>query len=188
MKAKNRKLIQDIFLLVLFPSNLWILFRLLLSANAALEQGGVNELIAFGSYHLAFALVESLFVMLPLSLLAFVLARFFDPPRVPGAITAFYLSVAMLLLTYRGAQFFDPPLALWFAFLRRDNLLLFGFIEIMIWGLSLGVIGFITWGAIARESFNLRMQALLERIKPLSWLYLALDVAGVFVVVWRNLT
>lgn len=173
------------FLWVAFPIHAWAIYYYLINADR--YAGRSNwEAVGLGGYILLIALVETALVTGFLLMLGLLLPRRWPPERRQVARMGVYASAALwlvlgqvVILRFRTrpritAEFFAP--------LNQDSVLpLILFLLVLVASVTLPL-----WAA-GRPGWQKALNAIAERVSLLSWLYLALDAAGLVIVILRNL-
>ncbi|TAK13100.1 MAG: hypothetical protein EPO32_06455 [Anaerolineae bacterium] len=173
------------FLWVAFPIHAWAIYFYLINADR--YAGRSNwEAVGLGGYILLIALIESLLVTGFFLLLGLLLPRRWPPKQRQAArigvfgVTALWLVLGQVTLL----RFRQRPgvTAAFFAPINQPSVLpLLLFLLVLVVSIALPI-----WAA-GKPGLQRVLNGLVERVSLLSWLYLALDVAGLVVVIIRNL-
>lgn len=172
---------RDTFLLFTactFPVHVWALLNLFRKAPAYVLRLGVREIVGVSAYTLAFALLESLILLLFLILLSAILpGKYFRDRFVPqGAILVFLISTWLIPMHY-----LRPILAS----LNIDpkQYLTLIFLWVISFVILLSALSYLIRRSSAIETVIFRF---VDRLIVLAGLYLLLDVVSVFIIVVRN--
>jgi hypothetical protein len=156
-----------------FPIHVWAIVRLLNEVPAWRIRLSVWELVGAVAYTLSFALVETALVLLVLICLAFILpAKLLRARFVAQGSMMVFLSSAWAVLTHLGL-----------AALLSDSRLFLAWLILLLASLAISYL-LIHWNRKLERAIS----SLVERLVPLSYLYIGLDFLGVFIVVLRNVS
>ena len=158
---------------ILFVINIWAIINILRAVPSWILSRTIWEMIGIISYPLAFALIESLIVLIGLIIVAVILPKkvLRDNFVSMGSLSAILASLGMIITHLYGEELDIWPL--------RD----FGrYLLVLIGIVLLSWIPIYFVNGIAKS-----IKFISTRIKPLSIAYLVLDILALFVVVTRNI-
>jgi hypothetical protein len=156
-----------------FPIFVWAIFSYLYAFPGYVLRLSVWDLIGTASYTLAFALVESLVIMVPFVLLAVILpAPFFKDRGI--ALTAIIVFISSIWIAY--ANYHQINLGDWDVSQSLPGVLLY------LISIAIPIALVIRWKRI-----NDLFQAFIQRLAVLVYIYAALACLGVLIVLFRNL-
>ncbi|MCJ7537141.1 MAG: hypothetical protein WA997_05425 [Anaerolineales bacterium] len=158
---------------ILFLVNVWAIINILRAVPSWILSRTIWEMIGIMSYPLAFALLESILFLIGLIILAVVLPRKIlrDNFIAMGSLTALLATLGMILAHLYGEDF-----GIW---LVRD----FGKYLLLLIGLVL-----VSWVAVYYfKRLAKTIESVVNRLTPLSTVYLAVDILAVFVILIRNI-
>lgn len=181
-----RKFFIDIILVVAFPSHLWAIYRSLVRGEFVYKDYGTWDLVGFVSYNLQYALIESILASLVLVVLSLMLFGRWRYERRLSVIIAAYLCVVVSVVLRWG--FTSSGEESRTALIGFMNSLPGAIVIYKYFFLALVVFG-ISW-VIARTAFvektEKRFVGFIDKVKPVSILYLILDGFGLMILIIRN--
>jgi hypothetical protein len=184
---KRRGAFRDlalVFAAVVFPIHIWSIINLLDEVPAWMLRLSLGELIGVIAYTQLFALIESILVAAVLVGIRQLLVAAGRLPKLVGLrrlIAEKYVSLAAVFIFVNSIwagliQIYYETLRLWSA------------AQFLPWALLFLLSNLLLLGLVARFSRADRIVRLLvERLAVLSYLYVALDVVCLFIVLARNL-
>jgi hypothetical protein len=163
-----------LFLVVVFPIHIWALINLFEVIPAAILHLSVAQLLGLAAYILVFALLESLVIFGVLFLASLVLPRsFYALQLVPvGTIWITCVSISAAVIHLHEKLKLDLNRAYW------AGLWIF---------IGLAAAGLATAWAVRSPRLRTWIGSLVERLSPLSMIYLGLDAIALAIVLARNL-
>lgn len=180
-----------LFLIITFPIQLWSIFISLRNVESVIERTfNLMDGIGYVSYALLTALVESLLLFILILLFGFLLPRHFDEEKrvVQLALLGYAIIFWMMIeQIYTLFEISNPGITLDFIFQfshpYRVTILTFGFLLLLI----IMTIALPMFFLNRNKRTEMFLGNIFSRIIPLSIFYIVLDVAGIIVVVFRNI-
>ena len=187
-KRYTRQGLLSLFLTCAFPLHVWTIILVLRDVSWVAERTNVWDAVGVGAYGLVFALVESLVVFL-----VFALFGFFTPRGWAVDKRIAFLSLLVLLLS--GWGIVSQLLFLWNVSLPSSLIQILvqsGHPVRILYAASLAVvlasIGVPVYLFLRSDNFIRSIQGLSERLSLLTGFYLFLDLAGLAIVILRNIS
>ena len=157
---------------IIFVINVWAIINILRAVPSWILSRTIWEMIGIISYPLAFALIESLIFLVGLIFLAVILPKRVMREKFVGtsSLSALIATLGMVI-----AHLYGKELGIWSV---RD----FGWYLLILLGVVI-----VSWILVSVvKQLNDRVEDIAGRLTPLSTLYLVLDVAGLMIVIARN--
>ena len=177
----------SLFLMCAFPLHFWTLILVFRDIQWMTERTNVWDALGVASYAMVFAFLESLLLFLILMLLGFLVPTQWTREMRIALLAVLFLILsvwAMLSQLYFLAAVQTPG---WFIFLMART----GHPVRILYALALILVtptlALPAWFALRSEKFLKSVNSLIERLSLLSGLYLFFDVAGLIIVIIRNL-
>ena len=171
----SRRDVLLLFAACVFPIHIWSIINLLYELPAWMLRSDLWDVAGMVAYTLAFALFESMCVLLVLLLICFVLPRRFPRDRVLalGSMVVFVTSVWAIGIHYRIVDSLAPAQA-------QAGWLLWLAVYLAVMGIA---------GLFIYRDSRLRrwIESFVERLAVLSFLYVLVDFICVIILVLRNI-
>lgn len=186
MSQSLRKFSLDLFLVAVFPSHLWAIYRSLVRGEFVYNDYGLGDMIGFIAYNLQYALIESILVSLVLVIVSKILfGRWRYERRLSVIVAAYLCVVASVVLRWGFTSSGEEIRVGLIEFINQ----LPGAISIYKYVFLALIILSISW-VIARTAFvekiEKRFMGLVGKVKLVSILYLILDGFGLLILIFRN--
>ncbi len=181
-----------LFLVVAFPIHAWSIFMVLQDFQWVMERTvSAWDGIGYAAYSLTFALFESIVIFLIIWLLSFLLPTEWKSNKTIAGMTIVIMSVSLWAILNQLYFFYiETPLVMSIpqTFISLDHPIR--------WFYSAAGIGFLLMLALIvvplffinrSKKFTKAVMSVIDRLIILSGLYIVLDVAGIIVILIRNL-
>lgn len=169
----NKRDLFRLFSVCAFPIHVWAIVLMLQQVSPTLEWTGPWTVVGLASYTLGFALFESAILTAVVILFAYLLPRTWQAAERLVQISLLFLVFSLWVIVRRLLMIFEISLVAW---------QLVGLILLILVSLFLPVVFLHRSGR-----FQSLLLAFIDKLVVLAALYVALDVAGVFVIIFRNL-
>jgi hypothetical protein len=181
----SRENLIKLFLIVAFPINFWALLLWFRDIEFITERTDFNDAIGAGGYVMTFALGEALIIFLAVNLLILLLSKNKEEGKVLAQVTAAFLMLSVWLMFEQALHLFEwaEEGFLWRIQYHLDNLTQYG---ILAWAMMLLAIIFALVAIHRYESLKKFILSAIDRTILLSGLYLVFNLAGIVIVVIRN--
>jgi len=183
---KSFKFFFSIFLVSLFPLHFWATIMIFRDLEFVSERTDMWAAIGYGGYSLLFALLESIAVAIVLWGASFLLPRKWGRTQTLSIIGSFFIILAGASIVDMAAHAFND--------IRVSKQYLYGLEHFTSLTYAL-IFAAVLIALVASLLLILKTQKgkkifadIFERIMLLSYFYLVIDLAGIVVVVIRNLT
>ena len=187
-KRYTKRRLLSLFITCAFPLHVWAIILFLSDVSWITERTNVWDAVGVGAYALTFALLESLIVFA-----VFVLVGFFTPGQWPIDKRVAFLSMLVLILSAWGIV--SQLLFFWnvvlpesvIRFLRQSGhplrIIYAASLTIVLPSIGVPVLVFLRTDRLIHL-----IQGLSERLSLLTGFYLFLDLAGLIIVILRNVS
>ena len=187
-KRYTRQGLISLFLICAFPLHAWTIILVLRDLSWVAERTNIWDAVGVGAYGLVFAFFESLIVFA-----VFTLFGFFTPRRWTVDKRIAFLSLLVLLLS--AWAIVSQLLFLWnisLPFSVLQSLIRSGHPVRILYAVSLSIVtlsvGVPVYLFMRSDQFIRSFQGLCERLSLLTGFYLFLDLAGLVIVIIRNIS
>ncbi len=186
MKQYTKQGLWSLFLICAFPLHVWTFLLAFRDFSWVSERTNAWDAVGVMSYGLVFAFIESVIIFLIAVLLGFLIAKAWDVEHRVALMG--HLALTASLWAIITSLFFlipitPPPAVIAFLVKQAHPLRI-------LYGVSLALVGstvFVPTLLILRsQPFFRAIQGLFERLGMLTTLYLFFDLAGLVIVIWRN--
>jgi hypothetical protein len=191
LKRFAKKDLLNLFLVIAFPIHVWSIFLVLRDAKWVAERTNSFDVIGYGSYALVVAFGETVFVFLIALLLSFITPRNWNGKKVVAVLgsLSFILAIWIILhqlfylipksqMDYFYAVFYYHPYLEPFAYLM----------VVLLVGAVIASFLYPVLSIARHEKVELSISAFFERLAVLSAFYIFLDVLGLLMVIYRNIS
>lgn len=190
MKNVLQKELLPLFLIIAFPINTWSIYILFYNFEWVAERTNTWDAIGYGAYALAFALFESLFISLIIAPFYFLLRKNHDLDISRVILGLTFLMIALWVIVDRVNTSQDNSLITMIFQIKSKYNLRYRYTLALI---------FMAAGAIAASMimppFLVRKYkklknftiVLFQRLELLSYIYLALNLVSIVIVIIRNM-
>lgn len=191
-KRLSRGDLITLFLVVAFPIHAWSIFMVLQDFQWVMERTvSVWDGIGYASYSLTFALFESIIIFLILWLLSFLLPAHWKSNKTVAGMSIVMISVSIwailnqLFFFYYNTSFvrYIPQVFIGLDHPIRWFYLIAGLVFLLVLGSIIVPLFFIN----RNKKFTDAVLSVIDRLIILSGLYILFDIAGIIVIIIRNL-
>jgi hypothetical protein len=166
------KLFFKVFALCALPVHLWTILNMLRDVPAWAMRMDLWETIGAVSYTLSFALLESILLTLPLLIVFLLASRRWPESYISSLLTLMIMEATVTAIIVH----FSPEL-----YLRRRQVVAI-FLVIYLCSAVPLLLAVVRWPQIG-DNFR----GVIERIQPLTYVYLAFDLTAVAIITLRNI-